>query len=144
MLYFLLVEMYLSLIFNKLGAKKYFLRLICYLEVQPQLFLAEEQVDGCSMQVPVLAYLVFEIALVGILDPLRQVAEEDERGDIGTLEHCDVLDFDIFALDRRRREGRDVGLQRVVQLRRRDGRAAVVVHLDGGLQHLVDALLGEC
>ena len=107
-------------------------------------FLSKEEVDGCSMQVPMLPDLVLEVSLVGILDPLRQVAEEDERGDIGTLEHCDVLDFDIFPLDGRRREGRDVGLQRVVQLRRRDGRAAVVVHLDGGLQHLVDALLGEC
>ena len=107
------------------------------------LFLTEEQVDGCSVQVPVLAYLVLKVALVGVSNPLRQVAEEDERGHIGALEHGDVLDFDIFPLDGRRRECRDVGLQRVVQLRCGDGRAAVVVHLDGRLQHLVDALLGE-
>ena len=44
------------------------------------LFFAEKQVDGRSVQVPVLANLVLQVALVGVFDPLRQVAEEDERG----------------------------------------------------------------
>ena len=106
-------------------------------------FLSKEEVDGCSMQVPMLPDLVLEVSLVGILDPLRQVAEEDERGYMGALEHGDVLDFHIFSLDCRWREGGDVGLQDVVELRGGDGHAAVVVHVDGRLQHLVDALLGE-
>ena len=80
------------------------------------LFLAEEEVDGRAMQVPVLTDFVLQVALVGILDPLRQVAEEDERGHMGSLEHGDVFDLDILALDCGRREGGDVGLQHVVEL----------------------------
>ena len=105
--------------------------------------LPEEQVDGCAMQIPVLANLVFQIAFVGILDPLRQVAEEDERGNLCSLEHGDILDFHILALDGRGRKRLDGGLQDVVQLRGRDDNLAVVIHLDCGLQHLVDALLGN-
>ena len=80
------------------------------------LFLAEEQVDDSSVQVPVLPDLVLEVALVGVLDPLRQVAEEDEGGHMGTLKHGDVFDFDIFALDSGRRVGLDGLLQHVVEL----------------------------
>ena len=70
-----------------------------YSFIKKSLFLAEKQVDNGSVQVPVLANLVVEVALVRILDPLRQVAEEDEGGHMGTLEHGDVLDLDILALD---------------------------------------------
>ena len=63
-----------------------------------------------------LSNLVLQIALVGILDPLRQVAEEDERGHMGTLEHGDVLDLDVLALDRRGREGLDHLLHDIVEL----------------------------
>ena len=80
------------------------------------LLLAEEQVDGRAVQVPVLADLVLEIALVRVLDPLRQVAEEDERGNVGALEHRDVLDLDVLALDGGRRERLDGGLHHVVEL----------------------------
>ena len=80
------------------------------------LLLAEKQVDGCAMQVPVVAYLVLEVALVGVLDPLRQVAEEDEGGHVCALEHGDVLDLDILALDCGWRVGLDIGLQHVVEL----------------------------
>ena len=95
------------------------------------------------MQVPVLAYLVLQVALVGILDPLRQVTEEDERGNMGALEHGEVFNFHILALDGGGRERLDGGLQHVVELRGGNSNVAVVVNLLGGLQHLVDALLGE-
>ena len=78
--------------------------------------LAEEEIDDSAVQVPVLPDLVLKIPLVGIFDPLRQVAEEDEGGHVCTLEHGDVLDFDILALDGGRRIGLDVGLKRVVEL----------------------------
>ena len=68
------------------------------------------------MQVPVLAYLVLQVALVGILNPLRQVAEEDERRHMGSLEHGDVLDFDVLALDSRGRVCLNGLLQHVVEL----------------------------
>ena len=76
----------------------------------------EEKVDDGAVEVPMLADLVLEVPLVGILDPLRQVAEEDKRGHMGTLEHGDVLDLDILALDSGGRECLDVGLQQVVEL----------------------------
>ena len=95
------------------------------------------------MQVPVFADLVFKISLVGVPDPLGQVAEEDERGHVCALEHRDVLDLYILALDRWWREGGDVGLQDVVELRGGYGQVTVVVDVEGRLQHLVDALLGE-
>ena len=81
-----------------------------------RLFLAEEQIDDGSVQVPILTNLVLEITLVGVPDPLRQVAEEDEGGHMGTLEHGDVLDLDIFSLHSGGRIGLDVGLQHVVEL----------------------------
>ena len=108
-----------------------------------RLFFPEEDVDGSAKQVPVLANLVLQVALVGILDPLRQVAEEDERGHVSPLQHGDVLDLDIFSLDSRWREGLDVGLQDVVELRGGNGDTAVVIDVDRRLEHLVDALLGE-
>ena len=80
------------------------------------LFLAEEQVDGRAMHVPVLADFVLQIALVGILDPLRQVAEKDKRGHMGTLEHGDVLDLDVLALDSGGRVGLNGLLQHIVEL----------------------------
>ena len=63
-----------------------------------------------------LADFVLQIALVGILDPLRQVAEEDERGHMGALEHGDVLDLDVLALDSGGREGLDGFLHDIVEL----------------------------
>jgi len=68
------------------------------------------------VQVPLLAYFVLEIALVGVLDPLWQVAEEDKRGHIGALEHGDVLDLDVLALDGGWRIGLDGSLHHVVEL----------------------------
>ena len=79
------------------------------------LLLTEEQVDCGAMQVPMLANLVLQETLVGIPDPLRQVAEEDERGHTGTLQHGDVLDLDILALDCGGREGLNVGLKHIVE-----------------------------
>ena len=108
------------------------------------LLLAEEQVDYRAVQVPVLAYLVLQVALVGVLDPLRQIAEEDECGHMGALEHRDVLDLDIFALDGRWWEGLDVGLQQVVELRGGNRGATVVIDVNRCLEHLVDALLCQC
>ena len=80
------------------------------------LLLPEEEVDGRAVQVPVLAYLVLEVTLVGILDPLRQVAEEDKRGNMGALEHRYVLDLDVLALNSGRREGLDGFLHDIVEL----------------------------
>ena len=80
------------------------------------LFFAEEQIDGCSVQIPVLTNLVLQVALVRILDPLREVAEEDERGYMRSLEHGDVLDLDVLALHCGRRERLNGGLHHVVEL----------------------------
>ena len=68
------------------------------------------------MQVPVLSNLVLDIPLVGVLDPLREVAEEDECGHVCSLQHGDVLDLDIFSLHSGGRIGLDIGLQHVVEL----------------------------
>ena len=62
------------------------------------LFLAEEKINYCSVKVPVLANLVLQVALVGVLDPLRQVAEEDERGHVGALSMVMYLILIYFPL----------------------------------------------
>ena len=45
------------------------------------------------MEVPFFAYLVLKEAAVRLLHPLRQVAEEYERGNHGILEHSDVFNL---------------------------------------------------
>ena len=95
------------------------------------------------MQVPILAYLVLQETLVGIFDPLRQVAEEDKRWHMRTLEHGDIFNLHILTFYGRGRERLDEFLHHIVELRCRNGDVAVVVHVNGRLQHLVDALLGE-
>ena len=95
------------------------------------------------MEVPFLAYLVFEIAAVWFLDPLGQVAEEDERRDGRALEHGDVFDLDELAFVGGRGIGRD-DLEHVgVELRGGDDALTVLAYLKGGLEHAEDALLGE-
>ena len=42
------------------------------------LFLSHKNVNRRSGIAPIFAYLVFEVSLVRLFDPLRQVAEEDK------------------------------------------------------------------
>ncbi len=107
-------------------------------------FVAEEEADGGAGEVPVLADLVLEVAAVGFLDPLGEVAEEDEGGHLCVFEHGDVLYLDELSFVGGGREGGDVFLEHAVDLGGGDGAAAVLVYVDGGLYHLVDALFGEC
>ena len=62
------------------------------------LFFTHEHVDRGAVEVPCISYLVLQIAAVGFLDPLRQIAEEDEGWNRRALEHRDILDFDKFTL----------------------------------------------
>ena len=62
------------------------------------LFLAHVYVDRGSREVPVFTNLVFEIAAVGLLDPLREIAEEYKRGYLRSLEHGDIFDLHVLAL----------------------------------------------
>ena len=106
-------------------------------------FIAEVEFDGRTGELPVLANLVFEIAAVGLFDPLGQVAEEDEGGHACILKHGYVLDFDVLTLVGWRRICGDVFLQGAVEGGGGHGLAAVLVDLACGFHHLVDALLGE-
>ena len=45
-----------------------------------RLLLADENLDGRPVEIPVLAQLILQESAVRLLDPLRQVAEEGERG----------------------------------------------------------------
>lgn len=60
-------------------------------------FITHEDGYRSAEEVPVLAYLVLEEAPVWLLDPLREVAEEDKRRYDGILEHRYVFDLDEFA-----------------------------------------------
>ena len=90
-----------------------------------------------------LAYLVFEIAAIGLLYPLRQVAEEDKCRHGCFLEHGDILDFHIFAFVGWWRIGCDVFLKNSVEFVGGDDALAVVIDLYGCLEHLEYALLCE-
>ena len=62
------------------------------------LLLADIDVHRCTGEVPALAYLVLEEALVGFLHILRQVGKEHERGYAGAGELHAVLDLDVLTL----------------------------------------------
>ena len=50
------------------------------------------------MEIPLIADLIFQEAAIRLLDPLGEIAEEDEGGDDRLLEHGDILDFDELTL----------------------------------------------
>lgn len=104
------------------------------------LFLAHVDGDGGAGEVPLLADLVLEVAAVGLLDPLRKVAEEDEGGYLRALEHGYVFYLDVLALVRGWRIGADDLEQVVVELRCRNDAAPVLVDVLRGLENLEDAL----
>ena len=112
-------------------------------DVARWLFLSHEHIDGCSVEVPVLAYLVLKVAPVWLFDPLWKVAEEDECGYRCLLEHGDVFDFYEFALVGWGWICSDGFLHHGVELRGGHGAFAVGADLKGCLEHFVDALLGE-
>ena len=65
---------------------------------QGMLLLTDVDVHRGTGEVPALADLVLEEALVGLLHILRQVGEEHERGYAGARELHAVLDLDVFTL----------------------------------------------
>ena len=93
------------------------------------------------MEVPVLAYLVFQKTAVGFLNPLWQIAEEYECRDDGILEHRDVFYLHEFAFVAGRRSDGDLLKHVGVELRGGYDPAAVLVDVDRCFQYLVDALL---
>lgn len=92
------------------------------------------------MEVPVVADFILKVTTVGVLDPLREVTEEYECRYGRAFKHSHILDFDIFALVGRRRVRCDGLKHDGVKLGGGDGAFAVVVHFNGGLEHLEDAL----
>ena len=62
------------------------------------LLLTDVDVDWRTGEVPALADLVLEEALVGLLHILRQVGKEDERGYACAGQLHAVLDLDVLAL----------------------------------------------
>lgn len=108
-----------------------------------RLLFAHVDVDGGAVEIPVLTYLVLEVAAVGFFDPLGQVTKEDECGYRRAFEHCNVLDLDVLAFVGRWRIGCDDFLHDGVELVGGHLAVAVLVDFDCGLEHLEDALLGE-
>ena len=62
------------------------------------LLLTDVDIYRSTREVPALADLVFQEALVGFLDILRQVGEEYERGHACARELHAVLDLDVLTL----------------------------------------------
>ena len=106
------------------------------------LLLTNEDVDGCTGEVPVRTDLIFEEAAIGLLYPLGEVREEGEAGHRGGELH-DVLDLDVLALGSRRRRGLDDGEHDFVELRGGDALAAALVDLLDFLEDLEDTLLRQ-
>ena len=67
------------------------------------LLLADENLDGRPVEIPVLAQLILQESAVRFLDPLRQVAEEGERGHTARRKLGDILDLDVLSLPGGRR-----------------------------------------
>lgn len=108
------------------------------------LFVSHENVDRCTLEVPMFADLVLEIASIGVFDPLGKVAEEYERRDLCAFEHRDIFDFNIFAFVAWWRIGGDVFLQDGVELRGRHRPLAVFVYIDSSFDDFKDALFCQC
>jgi len=124
-----------------------------------QLLLAHEDIDGRSREVPLLANLVLKITTIGLLDPLRQVAEEGERGDIrgryhnlrilfvgccrGGLELGHILNLDKFALVVGWWISTDHLLHIFVEFGSLDYTTTILIDMSSGFDHLVYALLGD-
>lgn len=114
-----------------------------FLRCCARLLLAHIKIYRSAGEVPLLANLVFQIASVRLLHPLRQVAEEHKRRDALVFKHCDILYLHIFALACRWRICAYHLLHIVVELRCGHDALAVVVDLHSRFQHLVYALLCE-
>ena len=107
------------------------------------LLLAYVDVNGRAREVPLLAHLVLQEAAVRLLDVLRQVGEEHERGYARVGQLRDILYLDVLALGGWWRICLDERQHLLVETGRRDAGHTVVVHLLGRFEHLQDALLGE-
>ena len=81
------------------------------------LFLADEDVNWSSGEVPALANLVLEEALIGFLDVLRQVGVENKRGDARVGKLGTILDLDVLALHGGWGIGFDEGKHLLIELR---------------------------
>ena len=110
----------------------------------PKLFFAHEYGYRCAVEVPAFTYLVLQETTVWLLDPLRQITEEDEGGDYGFFEHGHIFYFHEFSLVGGGRCGAYHLKHISVELRGGNYAVPVLVHLDCLLYHLIDTLLGEC
>ena len=117
-------------------------RVLYFFCVKHKLFSSCIYLDGAAFKVEVLAELVLQEALVGVLHPLRQVAEESKLGSArGQLRH--IFDLDVFTLPCRRRVVLDFRQHGVVELAGGNLPGHVGGHAGGGVQHIQDALLVE-
>lgn len=107
------------------------------------LFFSHKDIDGRAAVVPCFAYLVLQVAFVGLFDPLRQVAEEDKRGDLCLFEHGDIFYLYVFAFCGGWRVCLDGREHHFVEFRGGYDALAVLVHLDGCIENFVYALLGN-
>ena len=108
------------------------------------LFLPDKDADWGAGEVPVGANLVFEEAIVGLLDILGQVGIEDEGGHLGVGHLGTVFYLDELALDGWGRVGLYQGQEDLVELRGGDFALAVDVGVLGTLECAEDVLLGDC
>ena len=114
-----------------------------FIHIEISLLVAHEDGYRSAVEIPLLAYLVFQETSIGFLHPLRQVAEKDECRYDGVFQHRDVFDFYEFSLVAGRRSHGDLLKHIRVELRGRDNPAAILIYRYGRLQHLVDSLLGQ-
>ena len=63
------------------------------------LFLSNKDIDGCATEVPTLANLVFQEALIGLLDVLWQVGVEYESWNLRICGLRTIFDLDVLTLD---------------------------------------------
>ena len=107
------------------------------------LLLTNKDIDRCTGEGPVLPDLVLQKALIGILDPLRQVAEKDERGYATRRKLGNILDLDILSFTC----GRGIVLNdrqhHLVQLGSRDTLGTILINHLRRLQHLQDTLFRQ-
>ena len=107
------------------------------------LLLPYKHVYRAAVHGPVFADLVLKETAIRLLDILRQVGIEHERGDLCVRDLRAILDLDILALGRWWRISLDERQHHLVELGCAHLRCAVLIDLLCELQHLEDALLGE-
>lgn len=104
---------------------------------------SHEDLDGSPVEIPTLAYLVLKEAAIGLLDPLRKIAEEDKCRNIRVFQHRDIFDLHEFTFVRGRGCYGYLLEQITIQLRSRDYAPPVFINFDRSLEDLEDSLFCE-